>query len=83
MLAREDEHPQVRLIAENRLAELKNRRVYGCGASTLYHRDSCPARHGAILPITWFDYWGDAEAAGRVPCPQCKPQRLFSDLIVR
>lgn len=69
--------------AQNRLDDLKHRRVYGCQQSWLYHRANCPAENGAKwLPI-WFELWRDAEADGRTPCPQCKPQRLFNDVILR
>lgn len=73
--------PAVRMIAENRLADLRNRRVYGCAQSPLYHRENCPAKHGALSPIRRYDYWRDAEADERIPCPQCNPQRYFQDLI--
>lgn len=75
--------PNVRTIAQNRLDDLKHRRVYGCQKSHLYHRASCPASHGAIERPSWFEFWRDAERDGRVPCPQCKPQRIFEDLVLR
>ena len=76
-----DQDELVQRIARNRLMELFPETVFASTHSfqKLYHRPNCTAKNVIqSRHIVHFKDWQEAERAGRVPCPTCKPPRLKS-----
>ena len=79
LAALDDPDPLIQRIARHRLYDLHPEPVYASTHSyqQLYHRPPCPAKNVIwARHIVWFQSATDAEAAGFVPCHNCRPTML-------